>query len=166
MARRNNLTLEEVVDKANSVLMRSKGSELERHGVIGFVNELLHYCDNHGGFVYLDSTQVPPGEKPGIVRGINENGELDNEKNEYPDETRIQFLLMHRNSKNDKKSRLNIVHEFPISFIMEIPELDKNGQNRIVGRFSVRNKIEEQEIIASVKKIYPQAIQSYRKEDE
>jgi hypothetical protein len=167
MARRNTLTLEEIVDEGNSILARSTCLPVERQGVIVMLNKILHLCDNYGGFRYLDSTEVPPGEQPGIVPGYGEDGQRDNTKNKYPDETRVQFTIKKRNAKNDKKARAKRNEEFPISFVMELPNvLDRNGHPTIVGRFSVRDTQEEYVTIASTRRIYPDAVQALRSETQ
>jgi hypothetical protein len=166
MARRNNLTLEEVVDKANGILARSTCKADERKGVIVLVNSLLMDCDNYGGFRYLDATEVPPGQEPGIIPGYNDAGERDNTKNKYPDETRVQFLIKKRNEKNEKAARAKLDNEFPIFFLMELPDTpDRNGNpSTIIGRHSVRDTHEENEVIAATRRIYPNAVQTQRSE--
>lgn len=163
MARRNNMTLEEIVDKANGILARSTCKPDERKGVVTLVNSLLMDCDNYGGFRYLDATEVPPGHEPGIIPGYTD-GERDNSKNQYPDETRVQFMLKRRNPKNEKVARAKLDREFPIFFLMEDPDRPTDNGNTIVGRHSVRDTHEEQAVIASVRRIYPNAVQTNRSE--
>lgn len=166
MARRNNLTLEEIVEKANNILLRSTCDPKQRQGVCSLTESILSMADNYGGFRYLDATEVPPGQLPGIIPGET-NGERDNTKNQYPDETRRQYSLKKYNDNNLAKAKKQREVEFPIFFCMELPNTAANepsGHNKIVGRFSVRDTAEELQTIASVQRIYPNAVQTLRKE--
>lgn len=55
-----------------------------RKGVNMAVDSVLHHCNAYRGFNYLDASEVPEGEKPGIVRG---------EPNQFPDESRAFFYV-------------------------------------------------------------------------
>jgi len=67
----------------NSILANSTCSPEQRQGSIMILEEVLRRSGNYGGFGYLDASQVPAGQLPGII--FNEE---DIRNHEFPDETR------------------------------------------------------------------------------
>ena len=56
-----------------------------RNGWNTLLEQILHSSGNYAGFRYLQVSEVPPGEQPGIqiVDGVNT----------YPDESRRQYYI-------------------------------------------------------------------------
>ena len=92
---RKTLSVLAIVEEANSTLSESFGifGPGHRMGVCLFVESLLRRTNQYAGFGYLEEDKVPPGEKPGIIRGFNPEGERDNKYNVYPDQTRRAYYI-------------------------------------------------------------------------
>jgi len=89
VSKRKTISVKDLVILANHALTGS-GSMFTpeyRKGVCGLISTVLHTTGNYEGFRYLDAREVPPGEKPGIVYGLELN------PNEFPDETRRAYYL-------------------------------------------------------------------------
>jgi len=83
---RKTFAVRSLVENANTMLKTSVVSKDFREGVISLLETSLHETGNYRGYRYLDGTEVPPREKPGVIMG--ENG-LDNI---FPDTTRRRYF--------------------------------------------------------------------------
>jgi hypothetical protein len=89
--RKRNASIEAVVQTANRMLATSTVTREPREGIIALVESVLFASGTYRGFRYLDPHEVPDGCPPGIVWGYNDQGERDNSRNKYPDETRRAY---------------------------------------------------------------------------
>ena len=89
---RKTVNIEFVKEKINYFLKNDKTStdnaQAERGGAMMLAEILLMETHNYRGFRYLDETEVPFGEKPGIHSGDTLTHK---EKFANTDSTRIQF---------------------------------------------------------------------------
>lgn len=90
---RKTITVGQVVDFANYVLAHSTCSPEQRVGVICMVEAVLHHTDNYNGFCYLNVSEVPKGELPGINLYPNGGFIYDNyeARFENTDPTRVMY---------------------------------------------------------------------------
>jgi hypothetical protein len=86
MPTRKTIPVGKIVDKVNLMLAKTVGSMESRIGAMALLEEILHDTGNYRGYKYLDSTEVPVGEQPGIIRDPN------GANNRFPDETRRQYF--------------------------------------------------------------------------
>ena len=90
--RRSTFRIRDAVQRVNLTLEQSTCAPAIRQGITLLLETMLHETGNYNGFGYLTAAEVPPGQLPGIVRGYTD-GEIDNTKNTYPDETRRFYYL-------------------------------------------------------------------------
>lgn len=66
MSKRKTVSVEFVVNRANTMLAKSTCSAEVRQGVINFLEDILHETGNYKGFRYLLQEEIPEGQKPGV----------------------------------------------------------------------------------------------------
>ncbi len=94
MARsRKTVDVDEVRIKINDMLRLSTVSRDVRRGMQTAIEEILYMTGNYKGFRYLDQTEVPEGQRPGIIPGSKTDPNrpgviLDNQ---FPDDSRVEY---------------------------------------------------------------------------
>lgn len=86
---RKTFKVEDLRSMVNATLANSTGGEIgkyRRQGIQTVLEQVLMDADQYRGFRYLDASEVPAGELPGIVR--SDDG---TPKNEFPDESRVKY---------------------------------------------------------------------------
>jgi hypothetical protein len=72
---------------------RNRNSTCEaeiRRGWNSLASEVLHNADVYAGFRYLDESEVPEKQPPGIIRDETPGGGIT-----FPDDSRIKFFIHH-----------------------------------------------------------------------
>lgn len=87
MAKRKTVSVAWLLHKANTFNRLSTGEDSKgfRMGHNSFISTILQETGNYAGFRYLVDSEVPVGEKPGMV--------LKQEGNEFPDESRREYYV-------------------------------------------------------------------------
>jgi len=84
---RKTVEVESLRKFVNSMLATSTCSPDQRMGSILMLEEILHRSNNYGGYSYLDASQVPKGQLPGII--FNHE---DVYNHQFPDESRRVYF--------------------------------------------------------------------------
>lgn len=87
-AHRKTVDINAIIEMANTLLKESTspaGKHI-RHGVQLLLEDILHESGNYRGFRYLNQSEVPEGDLPGIIWNGNDDG-----SHSFPDETRVQY---------------------------------------------------------------------------
>ena len=69
---RKTVGVEAIVDQVNASLKESTCSADVRLGMCTVVEQVLMASNNYAGFRYLDATEVPSGQLPGVIRATND----------------------------------------------------------------------------------------------
>jgi hypothetical protein len=87
--KRRTLDVAELVSEVNRRNRESTCSPEARAGWNALLEEILWATRQYAGYVYLQQPEVPPGEKPGVIRDTS-GAEYPN--HQFPDETRRHYL--------------------------------------------------------------------------
>lgn len=82
--------INDLVEYVNHLNEVSTCSADTRKGWNEIVEYVLMESDRYKGFVYLTLSEVPKGEKPGVVHGRTP------QENVFPDETRRRWILKNK----------------------------------------------------------------------
>lgn len=107
MEKRRTIEVRRVLELVNTYLatqakIRAEGESEDyyrgmRQGHASLLGKILHDTGNYEGFTYLDATEVPKGELPGIIR----NPRVPEGPHEFPDESRRMYFLSSALRKRD-----------------------------------------------------------------
>ena len=82
--------IKDLVNERNQKPGASWNTAAIRGGQNILLEEILHLTGNYKGFNYYRQNELSPGDLPGCIMGIDENGEYTG-VNEFPDETRRYY---------------------------------------------------------------------------
>lgn len=78
----------DLIDAVNTANRQGKQTPEQRQGHNSLLEKVLHDTGNYSGFSYLGQSEVPAGEKPGIIFDQSEARD-----HEYPDDSRRVYLV-------------------------------------------------------------------------